>query len=304
VAGGDLLGYPARQAGAQGAQTVWNQRGTLVLHLRTSPRFKFDVEAAATYAYDPVGLARLGIFGQASTTGLVAKGGLRAAWRLDPDWTAAGTFAEYVVAFGDGTGAASHTPGLELTRHLGHRLEMGGIYRFDYFQSITPGTGDATAHELLWLMRDRWTRHLTFEAQAGAALWNPAAGSSQVIPQALAQLYGTNRSVEVRLTLKHGVGLGIFGTPGLFDAAEGAFTWKLTQKVQLHADGGLWRSGDIPWGANSATGYGVEGELAYFLSRSVKVALAGSRFARVDAGTSLYDRNIVGLRVGWELRHR
>jgi hypothetical protein len=303
VAGGDLLAYPSPAAG-QGAQTVWNQRGTLVLHLRPTPRFKFDGDAAATYAYDPVGLARLGIFGTTSTNGLVARAGLRGAWRLDPDWTVAGTFAEYVVRFGDGTGSASHTPGVELAKRLGHRLEMGGVYKFDYFQSFTSGAGDATAHELQWLLRYRWARHLTLEAMAGPALWNPAKGSTQVLPQAMAQILGTNRIGDVRLTVRHGVGLGIFGTPGLFDSAEGAFTWKVTQKIQLHADGGVWRSGDIPWGANSATGYGLEGELAYFFLRNVKVALAASRFARVDAGTTLYDRNIVGLRFGWELRHR
>lgn len=302
LAGGDLLAYPSAAA-ARSAQTVWNQRGKLVLHLTPSARFKFDGDASATYASDPVGLARLGIFGAGATTGLVARAGLRGAWRLDHDWTVAGTFAEYVVRFGDGTGSASHTPGVELARRIGHRLDMGAIYRFDYFQSLTAGTGHATAHEAQWLLRYRWTRHLTLEVQAGPAFWNPAAGSTQVLPQAMAQLLGASRAGDLRLTLRHGVGLGIFGTPGLFDSAEGAFTWKITRKVQLHADGGLWRSGDIPWGANGATGYGLEGELAYFVLRNVKVALAGSRFARLDAGTSLYDRNIVGLRVGWELEH-
>jgi hypothetical protein len=303
MAGADLLAYPT-PIGPTGAETVWNERGTLAFHMRATERLRFDATASGTYANDPVGLARLGIFGSTSTTGLVARADLRGAWRLDPEWTTAGTFAEYVVRFGDGTGSAAHTPGIELTKQLGHRLEMGGAYRFDYFQSFTPATGDATAHELLWLMRHRWTRHLNLEAQAGPAFWNPAKGYTKVLPQALVQLLGADRRGDLRLTLKHGVGLGIFGTPGLFDSAEGAFTWHATQKIQLHADGGVWRSGDIPWGSNAATGYGLEGELAYFFLRNVKVALAASRFARLDAGTSLYDRNIVGFRVGWELRHR
>ena len=303
AAGVDLLAYPTPM-GANGSETVWNGRGTLAYHLSASPRFRFDADASGTYANDPVGLARLGIFGQTATAGFVGRGGLRGAWRLDPEWTVAGTFAEFVVHFADGTGSASHTPGVELTKRLGPRLEMGGWYRFNYFQSFTAGAGDATAHEVLWLMRYRWTRHLTLEASAGPAVWNPASGSTQVIPEAMAQLLGASRMGDLRLTLKHGVGLGLVGTPGLFDSVEGAFTWRLTQKVRLHADGGVWRSGDIPWGTNAALGYGLEGELAYFFLREVKVALAASRFARIDAGTSLYDRNIIGLRVGWEPRHR
>ena len=304
VGGGDLLAYPS-PIGSQAAQTVWNERGTLALHMRPGPRFRFDVDAAAIYANDPVGLARLGIFGPAALTGgFVERAGLRGAWRLDHDWTAAGTFTNYVVRFGDGTGSASYTPGLELAKRVGHLLELGGIYRFDYFQSLTVGLGDATANELMGLMRYRWARHLALEVQGGGALWNPAKGASQVIPQALAQLLGANRVGDVRVTLKHGVGLGIYGTPSLFDTVEGAATWKVTHKVQLHVDGGVWRSGDIPWGANASTGYGVEGELAYFLERSVKVALVGSRFAQLGTGNSLYDRNIFGLRVGWELPHR
>lgn len=302
-AGGDLLTYPSASASG-GAQAVWNQRGALVLHLRPDERLKVDADASGTYASDPVGLARLGIFGSTSTTGLVAHAGARAAWRLGPLWTIAGTFADYVVRFGDGTGSISHSPGLELARRLDRRLEVGGAYRFDYFQSLTAGTQDATAHEAMAVVRWRWTRHLRLEAQGGPAVWLPAHGSAQLLPQAMVQLLGASRPFDYRLTVKHGVGLGLFGTPGLFDSGEGAFTWKPTRKVQLHAEGGVWRSGDIPWGANGATGYGVDGELAYFVLRDVKVALAASRFARVDAGTSLYDRNIVGLRVGWELRHR
>lgn len=304
VAGGDLLAYPYRPQTTGSSQTVWNQRGSLVLHMTPDPRLKIDANARGTYAYDPVGLARLGIFGGPTGSGLVAGGAFRAAYRLDPEWTAAGTFNEYVVRFSDGSGSASHTPGAELTRHFGPRLEAGGTYKFDYFQSLTPGAGDATAHEFVAIMRYRWSRHVTFEGWAGGAVWNPHQGSTQVIPEGLAQLLGANRSGDLRLSLRHGVGLGIFGTPGLFDSVEGAFTWKVTHSWQLHADGGVWRSGDIPWGANSATGYGVDTELAYLISRQVKVGVGASRFARVDAGTSLYDRNIIGLRFGWELRHR
>ena len=108
----------------------------------------------------------------------------------------------------------------------------------------------------------------------------------------------------MRFTLRHGVGLGLLAEPGLFDAAEAAATWNVTRKFRLHADGGLWRSGDIPWGANSITGYGINAEVSYLVGEGVRLGLGASRFARADAGTSVFDRDIVGLRVAWELRHR
>jgi len=319
VVGGDLLTYPGRPSAAGTAaafNTVWNQRGSLLLHLRPESRLKIDGEANATYAFDPVGLARLGIFGPPGQggSGLVVTGGARAAWRLDHDWTVAGTYANRIVRFDQPIdpigepgrlGAASYTPGVELMRQVGHRLEVGGAYKFDWFQEFGPGARNTTAHEMAGIARWRSSRHWTFEATAGPALWNPVGGGSvKIVPQASAQLYGVGRPVDMRFTLRHGVGLGILAEPGLFDAAEAAATWKVTRKVQLHADGGLWRSGDIPWGANAVTGYGIDADVSYLVGAGLRVGLGASRFARADAGSTLYDRNIVGLRVGWELRHR
>ena len=333
VVGGDLLTYPNRSAAppvagapaaSPGSNTLWNQRGNLVLHVRPDPRLKIDAETAATYAFDPVGLARLGIFegtpGE-QRSGWVVTGSARGAWRLDHDWTVAGTFADRIVHFDrpaadplaapgaiaapGSLGAASFTPGVEVTRRLGHRLEVGGAYKFDWFQEFGGDVANATAHELQGVVRWRSSRRWTFEATAGPTIWNPGGGDMvQVVPQASAQLLGGNRHGDVRFTLRHGVGLGLLAKPGLFDALEAAATWNVTRKFQLHADGGLWRSGDIPWGANAITGYGVNADASYLVGAGVRVGVGGSRFARADSGPSLFDRNIVGLRVAWELRHR
>ncbi|HEX7622513.1 MAG TPA: hypothetical protein VF400_03000, partial [Anaeromyxobacteraceae bacterium] len=242
VVGGDLLTYPNRSsppaaAVSPGSNTVWNQRGNVVLHVRPDPRLKIDGEASATYAFDPVGLARLGIFNEGSA-GLVVTGSARGAWRLDHDWTVAGTYANRIVHFDQvqvqpvpsgALGAASYTPGVELTKRLGHRLEVGGAYKFDYFQEFGQDGRNATAHELQGVLRWRSARHWTLEATAGPAFWNPVGGGAlQVVPQASAQLLGANRRGDVRFPLRHGVGLGILATPGLFDAAEAAATWNVT----------------------------------------------------------------------------
>lgn len=297
--GGDLLMYEQRSS-----SPIWNQRGRLELRSRLDPRTTLESDLDATYAPDPIGLAKLGIFGRTGAA-LIGNGSARFAWRLDHEWTVAGTLAEHLVRFDDATGAASHEPGVEVTKAVHERLDVGGAYRLDYFQGFDPGSHDAIAHELQAVVRYRWARHLTLEAQAGPTLWTPFAGSTQVLPQAAVQLVARGRRDDaVRLGVRHGVGLGNLATPGLFDSFEAAFSKRLGRSFIVHADGGLWRSGDIPWGANSVIGYGVEGEIAWLLGNGVRLGLAGSRFARADTTVTTFNRNIVGLRLGWEYRRR
>lgn len=298
-AGGDLLTFPERQT----SSTVWNQRGAMLLKAHLTDRLTLDTDAKGIYAFDPIGLARIGIF-RGPEKGAAFVGGLKArlAWREDHQWTFTGTLEEHAVRFADTTGAASHTPGVEVTRKLDRRLEVGGAYKFDVFQQFGPGTRQAYANEALAVMRWRWTRRLTFEAAGGGAVWQR--DTTYVIPQASLQLLGLWRRGDLRLELRHGVGLGVTATPGLFDSVEGGATLRLTASWEVHAEGGLWRSGNPPWGSDAALGYGIEGEVAYRFTRQLRLGLAGSRFARADGASTLFDRNLVGLRMSWELRHR
>jgi hypothetical protein len=263
-----------------------------------------DADANLTYAFDPLGLARLGLFVQNHASALVTGGKAKAAYRLDHDWQLAGLVDERLVRYEGGSGAASHSPGLELTRRLGHRLDVGGLYKFDYFQGLGAGAGDAHAHEAQLLVRYRLDRRLFLEAQAGAALWTGTDGSSALVPAAGIQLLSMWRGGGARLTARHGVGLGLTATPGLFDALEGGITTRVGRDFQLHADGGFWRSGAIPWGAGAVLGYGVQGSFDYRMTQELLVGIGASRFARLDVREPQFDRNIVGLHVTWELRHR
>jgi hypothetical protein len=296
--GGDLLLYQ------QHPSPVWNTRGALQLHARPSERVAIESRVNATYAVDPIGLAQLGIF-DTRGRGFIGSASFRGAWRLDPDWTVAGTFSELLVRFYDSTGSAAHTPGLEATRRVGHRLEVGGAYRFDFFQGLGPGAQNAYAHEAQAVLRYRWARHLALEAQLGPAFWRGSAGDTAVLPQALVAIVTEFRhGGGARLSVRHGVGLGLLATPGLFDAIEGGITTRVARRFQLHADGGIWRSGDIPWGANAVLGYGIQGSFDYRVGNGVLMGIAGSRFARLDHPAPQYDRNVVGLHVAWELQHR
>jgi hypothetical protein len=298
VAGGDLLLYRQR-AGAP----VWNQRGSFRLRARPEERWEVTADVAGTYAFDPLGLARMGIFTPPGKgAALLVRGRGRAAWRASHLWQAALTFSENAVRWDDRTGALAHTPGVEVTRRLGHRLELGGAYRFDWFQGFGAGSVDALAHEAVAIARYRLTRHLDLNAEGGVALWR-SQGDSAVPLEAAVQLIANGRNGDgAWLQLRHGVGLGLTATPGLFDSVEAAVTRNVGPLV-LHADGGVWRSGEVPWGANAVVGYGIEGEVGWRLGRSVTVGLGASRFARADTSSSLYDRNTVGLRLRYELGH-
>lgn len=298
--GGDLLLYEQRRS-----TPTWNQRGRMDLQARLDPRLTLESDVSGTYAPDPIGLARLGIFGRTGSA-LIGSGSARLSWRLDHEWRLTGTFAEHLVRFDDATGAASHSPGLEATKALHERLEVGAGYRAELFQGFGPGSVNGLAHDLEMVARYRWTRHVTLEAEAGPTFWTSSTTSGvEVLPQATVQLVALGRHGDaVRITLRHGVGLGNLATAGLFDAADTAFSVRLGRSFLAHADGGLWRSGAIPWGANAVLGYGVEGELAWLMGGGVRLALAASRFARADSSVTTFNRNIVGLRLGWELQRR
>jgi hypothetical protein len=298
VAGGDLLAYPRRSSA-----TIWNQRARLALVARATRRLTVESDLSGTYAFDPAGLARLGIFAPDRAAALVAGGKLRAAWRATPDWQVVPFFEERVVRFDSGSGAASHSPGLEVTRRVGHHVELGGMYRFNYFQGLG-GARDARAHETQAVARYRLGRSLFLEGHAGVAFWTGPRGDSAVVPQAMVQLVPAWRGGGARFTARHGVGLGLTATPGLFDSLEAGVTTRLGRHFELHADGGIWRSGAIPWGAGGVLGYGVQGSFDYRVDRSVLIGVGASRFARLDSSEARYERNIVGLHVTWELRQR
>ncbi len=295
--GTDILMYQQ-----QTNSPVLNEHGVFSLRARPERRADVTLDLRAAYAPDPIGLARLGIFGVTGAA-FIGNGKLRAAWRLDREWTVAGLFRDDVVRFDDGTGSAAHVPGFEALRQVAPRVQVGGVYRADFFQGFGPGAQWRYAQELSGSVRYQWTRHTSLRVDAGPALWLNTGDAAMILPQGAVELLTQGRRVDTRASLRHGVGLGYLATPGLYDSAEGAITLRSGRSLHFHVDGGLWRSGQIPWGANGVLGYGVEGEVGWHFSRGLVVALAASRFANLSGGSSQYDRNLVGLRIGWELAH-
>lgn len=294
--GADIVTYPSVAPGPS-----LNQRGRLELSSRLDPRTRFDLRFGGTYAPDPESLARLGIVGRTGSA-LVLRGDARLAWRQSERTTLAATFFERGARLSGEGGSLLHAPGAEVAYQLDRRMQVGAAYRYDYFQSLTDGVDDAQAQELKGLVRWRSSRRITLEAEAGPALWHGPGGPS-VVPEAGATLLYSGRSSDLRLEARHGLGLSALARPSVSDSFEVGALTRVGRSFRLRGDAGLWRGGALPTGSDSTLGYGLGGEVIYVVSRGVEVGIAASRFARIDDATAASERNVVGLRMAWQLEH-
>jgi hypothetical protein len=292
--GADLISYREEDAGPS-----VNHRGHLDVDARLTRRTTLGLDLRATYAPDPTGLARLGIFGP-SGAALILRGDGRLAWRYSPRLTLAATLRERGADVEGEDGTLMHAPGVEAAWRLDRRTEVGVAYRLDWFQSLSSTRDDATAHEGLAIGRWRWSRRLTLEGEAGAALWSDQAGST-VIPVAAANLLASGRRGDLRVSLAHGLGLSRLAAASLSDSFEVGAVARLGRSFRLRGDGGLWRSGELPWGSDAVLGYGFTAEVTWVTTRSIEMGIVASRFAHLDGPSDTGDRNVVGLRMAWQL---
>ncbi|BDG08197.1 hypothetical protein [Anaeromyxobacter paludicola] len=296
--GADLLLYPTLVSHA-----VTNHRGELRLDWRPARRWTAELDAKGTYTLDPVGLAQVGVLAKGGQA-LLLRGGARVAWRAEKPLRLALTFQERAVRFDDGTGAAAHVPGVEAAWILSERDELAAAYRLDLFRPIgATAFQGAEAHEAKAIYRRKLDRRYALELEGGPALWTRG-GQVSVVPEGAATLLYNHRWVDLRFTAQHGLALGALAHPGLYDAVEAGVAWRAGRTWRLAADSGVWRGGDVPTGDNAVTGYLLGGELTYLFGNGLSMGVAASRFARFDDPSPAHARNLVGLRVGWELKPR
>src|SRR5512138_3400446 len=163
---------------------LWNHAGTLSLDATPTRRLTLHGSLRGSYAFDPIGLAQLGIFRTGRQTALLLGGGARAEYRLAPRVDVAATLSERTVRFDDGTGGAMHQPGAEALYRATPRLSLGAAYAFGVFQTFTLGSDDVAFSNAV-RARARWraARHVTLEAAAGPAIWR-GPGSTALVPEA------------------------------------------------------------------------------------------------------------------------
>jgi hypothetical protein len=282
---------------------IWNHRGDLALDARPTRRLDLRTALRGSWAFDPVGLAQLGVFRSGRQSALILSGTGRARYRLDPLTDVSVTLTERTVRFEDRTGGAMHAPGVEALHRTSHRLSLGGAYGLGIFQGFDPTGNDlAWAHSLR--ARARWevARRMTLDAYAGPAIWLGKAGSA-VVPEASVQLYAEGRGWGLRASASHGLGIGTTARPGLVDAFElGAESHFGEHRRWLaRGDGGIWHSGIAPGGGDAVVGWAAGAEVGRLVWMNVRLSLAATHFARLDDPSPTWRRTTVGVRIGWEM---
>jgi hypothetical protein len=295
--GGDFLVYRRRSS-----RGVWNQRGALSFRAQPDQRVGLRGDLTGTYAVDPVGLARVGIFTPGSRPVLLLQGSARATWEAAPRLDLSATWAMREARFDDGTGASMEAPGLEASARLTPRASLGAAYRFDVFLSATEPKL-ATAHELKAVYRYQIEEELEVIAEAGPTLWKGRSGTT-ILPEASLTLVAQDRRRALRASARHGLSLGSLPTPGVVDGLEVGGVTPLGKSFRLKGGAGLWRSGSAPFGSNAVVGYAADAELSWLVTRETGIGLGVSRFARLDDPSPNLKRTIVGLRFTWELQNR
>jgi hypothetical protein len=286
---------------------VWNQRGSLAIDARPTRRTTLSAAADLAETFDPAGLAKVGVFRTGAQHALIIAGRGRFDWRAERRIDAGLTMIERTVLFEDQTGGAMHAPGVEALWRFGRRLSLGGAYAFGVFQSFWPSPlQDQTAISHGLRARVRWqaTRHLSVNASAGPALWQPDTGKDSVVPEAFVETYYATRDLAFRGSLGHGLGLGATALPGLVDSAEFGVEKRIGREWFARGDGGMWRSGTVPSGSDSVTGWLVGGEAGRRFDNDVRVSLTAAHYGRLDAPVGDFNRTMMGVKVGWELRPR
>jgi hypothetical protein len=280
---------------------IWNHRGRIDLDAALSRRLTLAAEARGGYAYDPVGLALMGVFrtGKQSAWTLSGRGRVeyRAAARLD----SALTLREQVVRFDDGTGGAMHAPGAELLWVADRRLSLGAAYALGLFQGFElTGTNLSVSNGVRARVRYRVSRQLLANAFAGPALWNGTGGQGfAAVPEVGGELQWATRWWDVRTSAQHALGLGSTARPALVDSVEAAGVRRFGRRFDVRGDAGMWRSGRVPSGRDAVLGYALGGEAGTTFGGGLRLALAATHWARLDDTAARLSRSTIAIRLSW-----
>jgi hypothetical protein len=296
------LDYVVYQRRAPGG--IWNHRAMLELEAEPGRRLRLEGALRAGLAFDPVGLAQMGVFRAGRGEAFLASGSARAQWRATRRIDVAATLAERAVRFDDGTGGAMHQPGVEVLWRVRRRLSAGAGYALGVFQDFGGADGGlAFSHGLHARVAYRASRRVALNAFAGPALYG-SPGSSGLVPEAGVEALWSSRGHDLRAAARHALGIGSTARPGLVDSVEVGALKRLDRRWTLRGDVGLWHSGEAPSGANAVTGYAIAGEVSMLVGAGVRVGVGGSHFSRIDDPSPAFRRTTAGVRVGWEAARR
>jgi hypothetical protein len=293
--GGDWVMFRAPGGG------IWNHRGTLSLDATPNRRLELTGRARFDYAQDVLGLAAVGIFRTERDSAFFTHARARGEYRLTRRVDLAGTLAEQLVIFDDGTGGAMHAPAVELLTRTQRPLRVGVAAGVTVFQRFEEDFREISwAHSLRGRAEVRASRIMTFTLLAGPAVWLGPGGDA-VVPEASVELLRSTRTSDLRVKLGHGLGIGSTARPALVNSAEVGAAWRIGRRVVLRGDGGLWHSGRAPSGDDATLGYATGGEAGLLFGRGLLLSMRMTRYGRLDEQIPELDRTVIALRLGWEL---
>jgi hypothetical protein len=280
---------------------IWNHRGTLSLDATPNRRLELTGRARFDYAQDVLGLAAVGIFRTERDSAFFTHARARGEYRLTRRVDLAGTLAEQLVIFDDGTGGAMHAPAVELLTRAKRPIRVGVAAGVTVFQRFEEDFREISwAHSLRGRAEVRASRIMTFSLLAGPAVWLGPGGDA-VVPEASMELLRSTRTSDLRVKLGHGLGIGSTARPALVDSAEVGAAWRIGRRVVLRGDGGLWHSGRAPSGDDATLGYATGGEAGLLFGRGLLLSMRMTRYGRLDEQIPELDRTVIALRLGWEL---
>ena len=231
---------------------TWNHRGFVSLDAQPTRRLTLRGTFRGAYAYDPVGLAQMGIFPE-DVDGLEEVFTLRGRGRVGIASASASISrarsprrrcgSPRIARAVRCTRAASRRCS---ARIAGSRSAAPTSPRCSRNSSSTTSRNrtEANAHGLRARARYQLTRHFYANAWAGPALWLKS-GDAVVVPEAGIELFGASRGWDMRAMLAHGLGLGNTARPGLNDWTEAGFSRRFARRFELRetaasgAPGGL-----------------------------------------------------------------
>ncbi|HYG68266.1 MAG TPA: hypothetical protein VD838_11420, partial [Anaeromyxobacteraceae bacterium] len=297
--GGDYVAFRDRGEG------VWNHRSTFRLAATPTQRSEVSGRARLEYARDVLGLAAMGVFRTSRDAALFGDARLRGEYRLTRRLDLAGTYWEDFVRFDDGTGGAMHAPAVELLSRAGRHLRVGaatGVSVFQQFEEESNETG--FAYSLRGRAELRVGRTMRFDVLAGPAWWSGPDGDDSVVPEASMEFLRASRDSDLRVELRHGLGIGSTARPALVNSAMMGTEWRIGRRAVLRGDGGLWHSGRAPSGDDATLGYVAGGEAGLRFGTEWLLSLSAERTGRLDERIPELDRTVIALRLAWELVSR
>jgi hypothetical protein len=301
---------------AAGGDSVMNQLCGVDFRSRLGTRTALRFSIREQYSQDPFAVSNLGLLLRAGqqrlfhgkvTSELSYRGSQYGTWIGGVD-----AMSMFFTAGDPGNGLVV-TPHLRYERRFTARDSWSLGVREQGFYALGDPTSrtqqrwglNATGYGSTALAgyKHRFNAFTLMEVTAGPVLLLRP-GRSDMVPVGRLDIEAATPTNGLHLTLLHDLVLGpSLGGPLLGDLAELALTAQLVQGLQGHLRGGIYRNEVVGGTSSGIIGYSAGVGLDWHMNRAWVLGATVGREARLsgEVGDHTVDRNVVQLRLTWEL---